>query len=72
MITANFAPVIRVAAEDPQLLAERLEAAERQAQGWAIREGRCGILVTRHTPTAFTVELHEEVPYGTTRERDFT
>ncbi|MBN9129155.1 MAG: hypothetical protein J0I04_05815 [Paenarthrobacter ureafaciens] len=72
MITANLAPpVLRVAAEEPQLLAVRLEAAERQAQEWAMREGRYGILVTRHTPTSYTVEPNEEVPYGITLERDF-
>jgi hypothetical protein len=72
MITPNHGPVLEVAAEDPQLLTDRLEAAERQAQEWAMREGRYGILVTRHTPTSFTVALNEAVPYGTTRERDFT
>jgi hypothetical protein len=29
-----------------------------------------GILVTRHTPRDFTLELHREVPYGETKELD--
>jgi hypothetical protein len=34
----------------------------------ALRERRRGILVTRHGPTAFTVGLSDDVPFGLTRE----
>lgn len=28
-----------------------------------------GILVTRHSPSDFTLEIHPDVPFGTTREK---
>ena len=70
MITATTGPTFHVTADEPQLIAERLEAAERSAQERALREGNHGILVTRHGPTSFTVALSADVPYGITQERD--
>jgi hypothetical protein len=35
----------------------------------ASRRGGPGIVVTRNSPSSFTVELSEEVPYGTIFER---
>lgn len=32
--------------------------------------GWMGVLITRHSPTLFTVALSGQVPYGTTAERD--
>jgi hypothetical protein len=51
------------------LVAERLDAAEKLARERALREGNHGILVTRHGPTSFTVNLSPDVPYGITQER---
>ena len=70
MITATTGHTYHVTADEPQLIAERLEAAERSAQERALREGNQGILVTRHGPTSFTVALSADVPYGITQERD--
>ena len=70
MITATTGHTYHVTADEPQLIAERLEAAERSAQERALREGDHGILVTRHGPTSFTVALSADVPYGITQERD--
>ena len=70
MITATIGPIYHVTADEPQLIAERLDAAEKSAQERALREGSHGILVTRHGPTSFTVALSADVPYGTTQERD--
>jgi hypothetical protein len=70
MITAPTGLTYHVMADEPQLIAERLEAAERSAQERALREGNHGILVTRHGPTSFTVALSADVPYGITQERD--
>jgi hypothetical protein len=70
MITAATGPTYHVTADESQLIAERLEAAEKLAREWALREGNHGILVTRHGPTSFTVNLSPDVPYGTTQERD--
>ena len=35
----------------------------------AMLHRRMGILVTRHSPCDFTVELHPAVPFGVTHER---
>jgi hypothetical protein len=70
MIAATAGPVYHVTADEPRLIDERLDAAEKLAQERALREGRHGILVTRHGPTSFTVALSLVVPYGTTQERD--
>ncbi|MGZ3387541.1 MAG: hypothetical protein ACXVB5_21925 [Isosphaeraceae bacterium] len=70
MITANTRPTYHVTADQPQLIAERLDAAEKLAQERALRQGSHGILVTRHGSTSFTVALSEDVPYGITQERD--
>lgn len=70
MITATTGLTFHVTADEPQLIAERLAAAERPAQERALREGNHGILVTRHGPASFTVILSADVPYGITQERD--
>jgi hypothetical protein len=70
MITATTGPIYPVTADEPQLIAERLDAAEKLAQVQALREGSHGILVTRHGPNSFTVTLSADVPYGITQERD--
>lgn len=36
----------------------------------AQKDGTCGVLVTRHQYTKFTVSLSPTVPYGQTRELD--
>ena len=70
MITADTGPIYHVTEDEPKLIAERLDAAEKLAQERAFREGRHGILVTRHGPTTFTVALSVDVPYGITQERE--
>lgn len=47
-----------------------LDAAVEAAIEQAIQGPRAGILVTRHTHSSFTLALNQEVPYGTTMERD--
>ncbi|GAA2130628.1 hypothetical protein GCM10009825_11730 [Arthrobacter humicola] len=70
MITVATGPNYHVTADEPQLIAERVDAAEKFARERALREGKHGILVTRHGPTSFTVNLSPDVPYGITQERD--
>jgi hypothetical protein len=70
MITDAARLPYHVTADEPQLIAERLDAAEKLAQVRALSEGTHGILVTRHGPASFTVALSSDVPYGTTQERD--
>ena len=70
MITAATGPIYHVTADEPTLIAERLDAAEKLARDRALREGNHGILVSRHGPTSFTVTVSPDVPYGITQERD--
>ena len=70
MTTAATGPTYHVTTDEPQLIAERLDAAEKLAQERALWEGSHGILVTRHGPTSFTVTVSADVPYGVTQERD--
>lgn len=50
-------------------LERQLDEAVTAARERAMRERCRGILVTRHGPHCFTVELSETVPFGLTRER---
>lgn len=70
MITATTGPIYHVTADEPQLIAHRLDSAEKLAQERAQQEGNHGILVTRNGSTSFTVALSADVPYGITQERD--
>jgi len=70
MTTAAAGMVYHVTADEPRLIAERLNAAEELARARAQVEGNHGILVTRHGPNSFTVSLSPDVAYGTTRECD--
>jgi len=70
MITTTTGPIYPVTADEPQLIAEHLDAAEKLAQVQAPREGSHGILVTRHGPVSFTVTLSADVPHEITQERD--
>jgi hypothetical protein len=46
-----------------------IETGESLLRTSALQTADKGILVTRHSPHDFTMELHPEVPFGTTRER---
>lgn len=70
MITAATEPTYYVTADEPQLIAERFDAAEKLAQARALRESSHGILMTRYGSTSFTVNLSPDVLYGITQERD--
>lgn len=45
-----------------------LDAAVESLIDAAMRNGKCGILVTRHQPGHYTVALDESVPFGETIE----
>lgn len=47
-----------------------LDAAVEVAIEQAIEGPRAGILVTRHNHRSFSLSFSQEVPYGTTMERD--
>jgi hypothetical protein len=61
-------PTIQVTATTPAQLQERLDAAlSRTLSDSGVTTG---VLVTRHTPTLFTVAPSDQVPYGTIQEQD--
>jgi hypothetical protein len=66
----TFELPIAVTATDRASMDRQLDAAETVARKWAMREGRQGILVTRHDHGSFTVALSDAVPFGLTREHD--
>lgn len=59
-----------VEAHEPHLIEADLGAAVDAALEYAMREGRCGILVTRHGLTTFTVAVSDQVPFGQTMEEN--
>ena len=63
-------PTYFVEAGEPQLLEHNLNAAVDAALEHALKDGRHGILVTRHGHTTYTVAVSAEVPYGQTMERN--
>ncbi|MBT2566286.1 hypothetical protein J7I84_07200 [Arthrobacter sp. ISL-85] len=66
------APVLTVTVTDRDSRDVDLEAAVIAMREQALLGGRQGILVTRHAPGKFTVELSDDVPFGFTHERDAT
>lgn len=60
----------RITGDTPAAIDEELNAACEAARAHAVREGRNGLLVTRHGPDHYTVSISSNVPYGQTREHD--
>jgi len=58
---------ITVVAQDRASRDRQLEEATRLLRE---KQPRCGILVTRHTYTTFTVALRPEIGHGTIQEKD--
>lgn len=66
--TMDGGRVFLVETDDAHRLDEDLNAAVEAALQFATKEGRHGILVTRHGHTTFTVAVSGKVPYGQTWE----
>jgi len=49
---------------------EEINEAVSRAHASSETLGWMGVMVTRHSPSVFTVALSENVPYGVTAERD--
>ena len=60
---------VEVVVSEPSRLYELLDDAEATLRQVARAHCYSGILVTRHTPSRYTVALSETVPYGETREQ---
>lgn len=54
----------------PTEIADSINTAVEMARDHSMTEGWQGILVTRHGPDNYTVNLSADVPYGVTVERD--
>jgi hypothetical protein len=63
-----FHPTIAITATDRSSMDRQLDEAVAVARSRAMREGRQGILVTRHAYDSFTVSLSDAVPFGLTLE----
>jgi hypothetical protein len=57
-----------ITATDRSGMERQLDEAVAVARTRAMREGRQGILVTRHAYDSFTVALSDAVPFGVTLE----
>jgi hypothetical protein len=66
--TAETGRIYRVTGDKRHILNAGLDAAVGLAQQHAMREGRHGVLITRHGTASFTVAVSAEVPYGISQE----
>jgi hypothetical protein len=66
--TTNNRLTFRVTGDNPQLLEDDLNAAVGLAEARAREGSRCGVLVTRHGVSSFSVTVTANVPYGMTEE----
>jgi hypothetical protein len=69
MSNENTALSMDVVISERAAMEAELEAAVGRAREAAMKDGTAGILVTRKSPTTFTVAVSEEVPYGITQEQ---
>jgi hypothetical protein len=69
MIKHHSDMVLEITGRDPDTLEKDLNTAVDVARGYAMQEGRHGILVTQHDFTSYTVRVSRDVPYGQTHER---
>lgn len=66
--TIDFEP-ITITAASRDMLERELNHAVELTREKALTEGLRGILVTHEAPGRFTVALHDDVPFGLTREK---
>lgn len=69
-MTSPIAWTYLVEANEPHHIDRELNAAVDAALEHAMKDGRYGILVTRHGHATFTVALSADVPYGQTMEEN--
>ena len=60
---------ITITASNNDVLELELNHAVERVREKAVTEGLRGILITQEAPGRFTVALHDEVPFGLTREK---
>lgn len=60
---------IEVVVNHARELDHALNSRVRELQKRALARGTAGILVTKHAPGRFTIELSHDVPFGYTHEK---
>jgi len=60
---------LTISASNRDMLERELNHAVELTRDKAMSEGLRGILVTHEAPGRFTVALHDDVPFGLTREK---
>lgn len=69
-MTERIHDKLEVIVHDARTLDHALNSSLLELQSKALAEGRTsGILVTRHAPGRFTLELSNDVPFGYTHEK---
>jgi hypothetical protein len=61
--------LLHVRVQDRRHLEEQLDKAVDILASRSLRHGGKGILVARHSPRDFTLQLHPDIPFGTIQER---
>ncbi|NWL12359.1 hypothetical protein DM793_13860 [Paenarthrobacter nitroguajacolicus] len=71
-ITIEAGRYFHVTGKPPTEIEDSINTAVEMVLDHSMSKGWQGILVTRHGPDMYTVNLSAEVPYGVTVERDLT
>jgi hypothetical protein len=70
IITIEAGRYFHITGQSPTEIEDSINTAVEMTRGHSMTEGWQGILVTRHGPDNYTVNLSADVPYGVTVERD--
>jgi hypothetical protein len=70
IITIEADRYFHITGQSPTEIEGSINTAIEIARDHSMTEGWQGILVTRHGPDMYTVNLSSDVPYGATVERD--
>jgi hypothetical protein len=70
IITIEAGRYFHITGESPTEIADSINTAVEMARDHSVSDGWKGILLTRHGPDMYTVNLSADVPYGVTVERD--
>ncbi|MGO4248513.1 hypothetical protein AB4Y87_14975 [Paenarthrobacter sp. RAF54_2] len=72
IITIETGRYFHITGQSTTEIADSIDTAVEMARDHSVAEGWQGIIVTRHEPDMYTVNLSSDVPYGVTVERDLT
>ncbi|XAS69937.1 hypothetical protein VUN82_12445 [Micrococcaceae bacterium Sec5.1] len=72
IITIEAGRYFHITGQSTTEISDSINTAVEMARDHSMTEGWQGIIVTRHGPDMYTVNLSSDVPYGVTVERDLT